>query len=44
VRDYGKDLISIAEIELHRRMKNKENSNEMNVAIKLIKERPTKQG
>ena len=38
VRDYGKDLISIAEIELHRRMKNKENSNEMNVAIKLIKE------
>ncbi len=38
VRDYGKDLVSIAEIELHRRMKNKEISNEMNVAIKLIKE------
>jgi hypothetical protein len=38
VRDYGKDLISIAEIKLHRRMKNKEISNEMNVAIKLIKE------
>ncbi len=38
VRDYGKDLISIEEIELHRRMKNKEISNEMNVAIKLIKE------
>ena len=38
VRDYGKDLISIEEIELHRRMKNKEISNEMNVAIKSIKE------
>ena len=38
VRDYGKDLVSIAEIELHRRMKNKEISNEMNAAIKSIKE------
>ena len=38
VRDFGKDLVAIAEIELHRRMKNKEISNEMNVAIKLIKE------
>ena len=37
-RDYGKDLVAIAEIELHRRMKNKEISNEMNVAIKSIKE------
>jgi len=37
-RDYGKDLVAIAEIELHRRMKNIEISNEMNVAIKLINE------
>jgi hypothetical protein len=38
VRDFGKDLVAIAEIELHRRMKNKEISNEMNAAIKSIKE------
>ena len=38
VMDYGKDLVSIAEVELHRRMKNKEITKEMNVAIKLIKE------
>jgi hypothetical protein len=37
-RDYGKDLVAIAEIELHRRMKNIEISNEMNVAIKSINE------
>ena len=36
--DYGKDLVATAEIELHRRKKNIEISNEMNVAIKSINE------
>ena len=36
--DFGKDLVAIAEIEHHRRMKNIEISKEMNAAIKSINE------